>query len=178
VDGITEVQRKFFGTLYNTYAFFALYANIDGFRMNKGTQISVQNRPEIDRWILSRLNSLKEEVQLKLEDYDPTPAVRAIEEFVTEQLSNWYVRLGRRRFWRSESDSDKQAAYETLFECLETVSQLMSPVAPFFAEWLYRNLNAASTGGVTSVHLSNWPKTNKDLIDADLEERTRVFNRN
>jgi len=176
-DGITEVQRKFFGTLYNTYAFFALYANIDAFRMNKATQIPVQNRPEIDRWVLSRLNSLKEEVQLKLEDYDPTPAVRLIEEFVTEQLSNWYVRLGRRRFWRSESDSDKQAAYETLFECLETVSQLMSPVAPFFAEWLYRNLNAASPEGVTSVHLSNWPKTNSDLIDADLEERMELAQR-
>ncbi len=176
-DGITEVQRKFFGTLYNTYAFFALYANIDAFRMNKATQIPVQNRPEIDRWVLSRLNSLKEEVQLKLEDYDPTPAVRLIEEFVTEQLSNWYVRLGRRRFWRSESDSDKQAAYETLFECLETVSQLMSPVAPFFAEWLYRNLNAASSEGVTSVHLSNWPKTNTDLIDADLEERMELAQR-
>ena len=176
-DGITEVQRKFFGTLYNTYAFFALYANIDGFRMSKVSQIPVQNRPEIDRWILSRLNSLKEEVQLKLEDYDPTPAVRAIEEFVTEQLSNWYVRLGRRRFWRSESDSDKQAAYETLFECLETVSQLMSPVAPFFAEWLYRNLNASSSEGITSVHLSNWPKTNTDLIDADLEERMELAQR-
>ncbi len=176
-DGITEVQRKFFGTLYNTYAFFALYANIDAFRMNKATQIPVQNRPEIDRWVLSRLNSLKEEVQLKLEDYDPTPAVRLIEEFVTEQLSNWYVRLGRRRFWRSESDSDKQAAYETLFECLETVSQLMSPVAPFFAEWLYRNLNAASSERVTSVHLSNWPKTNTDLIDADLEERMELAQR-
>ena len=176
-DGITEVQRKFFGTLYNTYAFFALYANIDGFRMNKATQIPVQNRPEIDRWVLSRLNSLKEEVQLKLEDYDPTPAVRLIEEFVTEQLSNWYVRLGRRRFWRSESDSDKQAAYETLFECLETVSQLMSPVAPFFAEWLYRNLNAASSEGITSVHLSNWPKTNSDLIDSDLEERMELAQR-
>lgn len=176
-DGITEVQRKFFGTLYNTYAFFALYANIDGFRMNKATQIPVQNRPEIDRWVLSRLNSLKEEVQLKLEDYDPTPAVRLIEEFVTEQLSNWYVRLGRRRFWRSESDSDKQAAYETLFECLETVSQLMSPVAPFFAEWLYRNLNAASSEGVTSVHLSNWPKSDTDLIDADLEERMELAQR-
>ena len=176
-DGITEVQRKFFGTLYNTYAFFALYANIDGFRMNKTTQIPVQNRPEIDRWVLSRLNSLKQEVQLKLEDYDPTPAVRLIEEFVTEQLSNWYVRLGRRRFWRSESDSDKQAAYETLFECLETVSQLMSPVAPFFAEWLYRNLNAASSEGITSVHLSNWPKTDMDLIDADLEERMELAQR-
>ena len=176
-DGITEVQRKFFGTLYNTYAFFALYANIDKFRMDKAKQIPVQNRPEIDRWILSRLNSLKEEVQLKLEDFDPTPAVRAIEEFVTEQLSNWYVRLGRRRFWRSESDSDKQAAYETLFECLETVSQLMSPVAPFFAEWLYRNLNAASSEGFTSVHLSNWPKTNTDLIDADLEERMELAQR-
>jgi isoleucyl-tRNA synthetase len=176
-DGITEVQRKFFGTLYNTYAFFALYANIDGFRMNKATQIPVQNRPEIDRWVLSRLNSLKEEVQLKLEDYDPTPAVRLIEEFVTEQLSNWYVRLGRRRFWRSESDSDKQAAYETLFECLETVSQLMSPVAPFFAEWLYRNLNAASSEGVTSVHLSNWPQSDTDLIEADLEERMELAQR-
>jgi isoleucyl-tRNA synthetase len=176
-DGITEVQRKFFGTLYNTYAFFALYANIDKFRMDRAKQIPVQNRPEIDRWVLSRLNSLKEEVQLKLEDFDPTPAVRAIEEFVTEQLSNWYVRLGRRRFWRSESDSDKQAAYETLFECLETVSQLMSPVAPFFAEWLYRNLNAASSEGVTSVHLSNWPKSDTDLIDADLEERMELAQR-
>jgi isoleucyl-tRNA synthetase len=176
-EGITEVQRKFFGTLYNTYAFFALYANIDKFRMDKANQIPVQNRPEIDRWVLSRLNSLKEEVQSKLEDYDPTPAVRAIDEFVTEQLSNWYVRLGRRRFWRSESDSDKQAAYETLFECLETVSQLMSPIAPFFAEWLYRNLNAASSDGVVSVHLSNWPETKSALINTDLEERMELAQR-
>lgn len=176
-DGITEVQRKFFGTLYNTYAFFALYANIDKFRMDKANQIPVQNRPEIDRWVLSRLNSLNEEVQLKLEDYDPTPAVRAIDEFVTEQLSNWYVRLGRRRFWRSESDSDKQAAYETLFECLETISQLMSPIAPFFADWLYRNLNAASSAGVISVHLSNWPETNTALINVDLEERMELAQR-
>ena len=176
-DGITEVQRKFFGTLYNTYAFFALYANIDGFKMDAATQIPVQNRPEIDRWILSRLNSLKKEVSEKLDDYDPTPAVRAIEEFVSEQLSNWYVRLGRRRFWRSESDSDKQAAYETLYECLQVVSQLMSPVAPFFGEWLYRNLTTASSEGLNSVHLSNWPHTDSGLIDTDLEERMELAQR-
>jgi isoleucyl-tRNA synthetase len=112
-----------------------------------------------------------------LNAYEPTQAGRAIEDFVDAQLSNWYVRLGRRRFWRSESDSDKQAAYETLFECLETVSQLMSPVAPFFAEWLYRNLNAASFEGVASVHTSNWPATNTALIDVDLEERMELAQR-
>ncbi|MFM2285472.1 MAG: hypothetical protein RLZZ543_969 [Bacteroidota bacterium] len=176
VDGITEVQRKFFGTLYNTYAFFALYANIDKFSMDKSNCIPVEERPEIDRWILSRLNSLIKKVEEQLNDYDPTPAVRAIEDFVTEQLSNWYVRLGRRRFWRSESDSDKQAAYETLFECLEVVAQLMSPVAPFFGEWLYRNLHAASNAG-TSVHLSNWPVVNTSLIDSDLEERMELAQR-
>ncbi len=178
VDGISEVQRKFFGTLYNTYAFFALYANIDKFNMDFSNQIPVQDRPEIDRWILSRLNSLKKEVAEKLDDYDPTPAVRAIEEFVSEQLSNWYVRLGRRRFWRSESDSDKQAAYETLYECLLVVSQLMSPVAPFFGEWLFRNLHAASDSGkINSVHLSEWPIVNESLIDSDLEERMELAQR-
>jgi isoleucyl-tRNA synthetase len=178
VDGITEVQRKFFGTLYNTYAFFALYANIDGFKMDTSKQIPLADRPEIDRWVISRLNSLKKEVAERLDDYDPTPAVRAIEDFVTEQLSNWYVRLGRRRFWRSESDSDKQAAYETLYECLEVVSQLISPVAPFFGEWLYRNLHVHDSNSQTiSVHLSTWPTVNSDFIDSDLEERMSLAQR-
>ncbi len=178
VEGITEVQRKFFGTLYNTYAFFALYANIDGFKMDASKQIPLADRPEIDRWVISRLNSLKKEVAERMDDYDPTPAVRAIEDFVTEQLSNWYVRLGRRRFWRSESDSDKQAAYETLYECLEVVSQLISPVAPFFGEWLYRNLHVHDSNSQTvSVHLSTWPAVNSDFIDSDLEERMGLAQR-
>jgi isoleucyl-tRNA synthetase len=178
VEGITEVQRKFFGTLYNTYAFFALYANIDGFKMDASKQIPLADRPEIDRWVISRLNSLKKEVAERMDDYDPTPAVRAIEDFVTEQLSNWYVRLGRRRFWRSESDSDKQAAYETLYECLEVVSQLISPVAPFFGEWLYRNLHVHEINqSLVSVHLSTWPAVNSDFIDSDLEERMGLAQR-
>ncbi|RZK25169.1 MAG: isoleucine--tRNA ligase, partial [Hymenobacter sp.] len=134
--GIVEAQRKFFGTLYNTYSFFALYANLDGFQVSP-TLLPVADRTELDRWILSKLQSLLAEVRGHFDSYDPTKAARAIQDFVTDQLSNWYVRLSRRRFWKGELTTDKQAAYETLHECLSTVAQLMAPVAPFFADWLY-----------------------------------------
>jgi isoleucyl-tRNA synthetase len=179
-EGIAEVQRKFFGTLYNTYNFFAMYANIDGYKPSASQAIPVAERSALDRWILSRLNSLIEICTKQYDDYDPTPAVRAIEDFVSEQLSNWYVRLGRRRFWKSESSSDKQAAYDTLFECLAVTAKLMSPVAPFFADWLYRNLRGATTGSAglgmdaESVHLSKWPGVAKDLIDLAAEERMEI----
>ena len=179
-EGIAEVQRKFFGTLYNTYNFFAMYANIDGYKPSASQAIPVAERSALDRWILSRLNSLIELCTKQYDDYDPTPAVRAIEDFVSEQLSNWYVRLGRRRFWKSESSSDKQAAYDTLFECLAVTAKLMSPVAPFFADWLYRNLRGATTGSAglgmdaESVHLSKWPEVAKDLIDLAAEERMEI----
>jgi isoleucyl-tRNA synthetase len=179
-EGIAEVQRKFFGTLYNTYNFFAMYANIDGYKPSTSQAIPVADRSALDRWILSRLNSLVALSTEKYDDYDPTPAVRAIEEFVSEQLSNWYVRLGRRRFWKSESSIDKQAAYDTLYECLSVVSKLMSPVAPFFGDWLYRNLQGAL--GVAeglgmdaeSVHLSKWPEVATALIDEAAEERMEI----
>jgi isoleucyl-tRNA synthetase len=176
-EGIAEIQRKFFGTLYNTYNFFALYANIDGFKYDKATEIPLAERAELDRWILSRLNTLKKIVGELLDNYDPTPAVRAIEDFVGEQLSNWYVRLGRRRFWKSESSADKQAAYETLFECLTTIAQLMSPVAPFFGEWLHRNLLNAENLGEQSVHLTEWRSVNVDYINPDLEEQMEIAQR-
>jgi isoleucyl-tRNA synthetase len=175
-EGIVEVQRRFFGTLYNTYNFFALYANIDGFRWNAETQVPLSERSALDRWILSRLSSLVALCTERFDDYDPTPAVRAIEDFVSEQLSNWYVRLSRRRFWKSESSSDKQAAYETLYECLDTVARLMSPVAPFFADWLYANLQGkASEEG--SVHLERWPETKAERIDLAAEERMEMAQR-
>ena len=138
-EGITEVQRRFFGTLFNTYSFFALYANLDGFQLSP-TPLPVAERTELDRWILSKLQSLLAEVRGHFDSYDPTKAARAIQDFVTDQLSNWYVRLSRRRFWKGELTTDKQAAYETLHECLSTVAQLMAPIAPFFADWLYGNL--------------------------------------
>jgi len=179
-DGITEVQRKFFGTLYNTYSFFALYANIDGFDAKTSTRIPVDQRPELDRWIISKLNSLTNLVQEKLNDYDPTPAARAIDSFVDEHLSNWYVRLSRRRFWSvrgtaetGESLKDKQAAYQTLHQCLMRVAQLMSPFAPFFSDWLYRNVQP----GCDSVHLSYLSGGENHLIDADLEERMELAQR-
>ncbi|MEZ5174437.1 MAG: isoleucine--tRNA ligase [Bacteroidia bacterium] len=175
-EGIREVQRRFFGTLYNTYAFFALYANIDSFNPAQQGIPAVAERPELDRWILSRLNSLVKDCTTKMDDYDPTPVLRMIEDFVSEQLSNWYVRLGRRRFWKSESDADKLAAYSTLHTCLETVSRLMSPFSPFFAEWLYRNLLAANAGS-SSVHLSIWPSADENLINSDLEERMELAQR-
>jgi isoleucyl-tRNA synthetase len=175
LEGIGEIQRKFFGTLYNTYSFFAIYANIDGFLYDDTNVVSVQQRTELDRWIISKLNSLIRLVSEKMDDYDPTPAARAIEEFVSDHLSNWYIRLSRRRFWKGEMNEEKKAAYETLFECLETVSQLMSSVAPFFADWLYRNLTESlrEVGHAVkdSVHLTNLKVANKQLIDNVLEEQ-------
>ncbi|MCC7297319.1 MAG: isoleucine--tRNA ligase, partial [Bacteroidia bacterium] len=177
MDGVVEVQRKFFGTLYNTYSFFALYANVDQFSFNPNNTVPIADRTELDRWILSKLNSLKLLVQESMEDYDPTSAGRAIEEFVGEHLSNWYVRLSRRRFWKSEMNADKKAAYETIFECLETVSKLMCSISPFFSDWLYQSLNAdkIATGAMPeSVHLSEFPISNSTFIDRDLEETMEI----
>ena len=166
-EGIEGVQRKLFGTLYNTYSFFSLYANVDGFVVNEKDQTSVESRIELDKWIISKLQSLLEEVTLYYNEYEPHKAARAIEEFVDEHLSNWYVRLSRRRFWRGEMSADKIAAYETLHQCLVTVSQLMSPIAPFFADWLYQNLTIANA----SVHLTQLVQVNKQWQDKGLEER-------
>ena len=168
-EGIVEVQRKFFGTLYNTYSFFALYANIDGFDFSQ-KEIPMQQRAELDRWVISLLNSLIKECESSLNDYEPTRAGRAIQDFVNDHLSNWYVRLSRRRFWKSDDSADKSAAYQTLYTCLQTISQLMAPIAPFMSEWLYRNLNDV-TGKNTSdsVHLTLFPKAEEQLIDTELE---------
>ena len=172
-DGIGEVQRKLFGTLYNTYGFFSLYANVDNFVVNLNNTVNVSNRSELDRWILSKLNSLVKDVTEQYESFEPHKAARYVEEFVDEHLSNWYIRLSRRRFWKGEMSEDKKAAYETLFECLNTLSQLMSPIAPFFADWLYQNLNDVS-GEIDSVHLTNYPKVNSNLIDLSLEKRMEM----
>lgn len=180
LEGIEEVRRKLFGTLFNTYSFFTLYANIDAWQPQAGQSIPVADRPEIDRWIISKLNSLTKEVQEQLSAYEPTKACRAVERFVDEHLSNWYVRLCRRRFWKGDMNTDKQAAYETLYECLVTTAQLMSPVAPFFSDWLYRNLTegvketAKKEGSrlqYDSVHLSLLEPANEALIDLALEQR-------
>jgi len=173
-EGIKEVQRKFFGTLYNTYQFFALYANVDGFAF-KEAYIPVKERPEIDQWILSSLNTLIKDVTKSLDDYEPTQAGRAIEEFTDAHLSNWYVRLCRRRFWKGEYEHDKICAYQTLYECMETLCKLMAPVAPFFADWLFSNLNEV-TGkyDTASVHHTDFPKVNDNLIDTDLEKRMQL----
>ena len=173
VEGIGEVQRKLFGTLYNTYGFFALYANVDNFVVDLNNTVNVSNRSELDRWILSKLNSLVKDVTEQYETFEPHKAARYIEEFVDEHLSNWYIRLSRRRFWKGDMSDDKKAAYETLFECLNTLSQLMSPIAPFFADWLYQNLNDVS-GDVNSVHLTNYPKVNLSIIDISLEKRMEM----
>ena len=173
VEGIGEVQRKLFGTLYNTYGFFALYANVDNFVVDLNNTVNVSNRSELDRWILSKLNSLVKDVTEQYETFEPHKAARYIEEFVDEHLSNWYIRLSRRRFWKGDMSDDKKAAYETLFECLNTLSQLMSPIAPFFADWLYQNLNDVS-GDVNSVHLTNYPKVNLSIIDSSLEKRMEM----
>ncbi len=171
LDGVDETRRKFFGTLYNTYGFFALYANIDGFDYSQAP-VPMEERPEIDRWVISLLNTLKEEVDACYADYDATNASRKIFEFVNDNLSNWYVRLCRRRFWKGELTQDKLAAYQTLYDCLVTVSKLMAPVAPFFADWLYRNLNETTNREVhTSVHLTDFPAIDTSLIDKALEER-------
>jgi len=174
IDGIKEVQRKFFGTLYNTYQFFALYANVDGFTYSEA-KIPVAERPEIDRWIISSLNTLVKEVTRAMDDYEPTQAGRLIEDFVDEHLSNWYVRLCRRRFWKGEYEADKIAAYQTLFECLETVVRLMAPVAPFFSDAVFRNLNeVAHRYDIQSVHHALFPEADETLIDQKLEERMQL----
>ena len=174
MEGIKEVQRKFFGTLYNTYQFFALYANVDGFTF-KEAYIPLEERPEIDRWILSSLNSVIKKANLYMDDYEPTQAGRVIEDFVDEQLSNWYVRLCRRRFWKGEYEQDKICAYQTLYECLETIARLIAPVSPFFSDRLFRNLDAI-TGrfGAASVHHADYPLVNTDVIDEELEERMQL----
>ena len=173
-DGIDQVRRKFFGTLHNTYAFFALYANVDGFQNDK-PEVALAERPEIDRWVLSLLNSLVQEVDALYADYEPTRAGRLVQSFVTDHLSNWYVRLCRRRFWKGTFNQDKLAAYQTLRECLLTVSQLMAPIAPFYAESLFRSLLVAEgeADGV-SVHLAKFPTAKTDVIDKDLEARMQL----
>jgi isoleucyl-tRNA synthetase len=165
IEGVEEARRKFFGTLYNTYSFFTLYANVDNFT-NQYPQIAIEKRPEIDRWIISLLNSLVKEVDTAYETYEPTKAGRAIADFVNDNLSNWYVRLNRKRFWGGEMTDDKLSAYQTLYECLVTVSKLMSPIAPFYADRLYLDL-----GGSLSVHLTDFPVANESLIDKPLEEQ-------
>ncbi len=172
--GIDEVKRKFFGTLYNTYSFFALYANIDGFKYSEN-EIPVAERSELDRWILSELNSLIINVDESLSAYEPTKAGRAIQEFVTEHLSNWYVRLSRRRFWKGNYTKDKIEAYQTLYQVLEVISQLIAPIAPFFADRLFMDLNEVThRHQVISVHLTDFPVAKKEIIDKDLEERMQL----
>lgn len=171
LDGIAEVSRKFFGTLHNTYSFFSLYANIDGFSF-KEDSIPVEQRSELDRWILSELNRLIEEVDAAYNDYEPTKASRAIAEFVQEIMSNWYVRLSRRRFWKGEYQQDKIAAYQTLFECLLSISKLMAPVAPFYADQLYRDLcKATQIESFDSVHLAQFPTASSEMRNLALENR-------
>jgi len=174
LDGITEVQRKFFGTLYNTYNFFALYANIDGFNFSE-EEIALSKRPEIDHWVLSKLNSLVKEVDANFEDFEPTKAARAIQEFTSDHLSNWYVRLCRRRFWKGDYTQDKISAYQTLYTCLKTIAKLSAPIAPFFMDRLYQDLNAVSGKESThSVHLANFGELDEQCIDADLEQRMEI----
>lgn len=171
LDGLDEVRRKFFGTLYNTYSFFALYANIDGFTYSE-KEVSLEKRPQIDQWIISLLNTLIVEVEQDYSDYEATQAARKIQTFVDEHLSNWYVRLCRRRFWKGDYTEDKIAAYQTLYTCLETLTKLMAPLSPFFADWLYNNLNQASQKeAFESVHLADFPVADDAVINKDLETR-------
>lgn len=172
LEGIDEVRRKFFGTLYNTYSFFSLYANVDGFNYSEK---EVENRPEIDRWILSELNLLVKEVTEFYEDYEPTKVARAINNFVNDNLSNWYVRLCRRRFWKGDYSEDKISAYQTLYTCLETVAKISAPIAPFFMDQLYQDLNAVTgKDAAESVHLTDFPKVDESLIDQNLVEKTHL----
>ena len=172
IEGIDEVRRKFFGTLYNTYSFFTLYANVDGFNYSEK---EVENRPEIDRWILSELNLLVKDVKSFYEDYEPTKAARAINNFVNDNLSNWYVRLCRRRFWKGDYSDDKISAYQTLYTCLETISKIAAPIAPFFMDQLYQDLNEITgKDSAESVHLTDFPLVNENLIDQDLVEKTHL----
>ncbi|MGL5692027.1 MAG: class I tRNA ligase family protein, partial [Bacteroidales bacterium] len=174
IDGIEEVRRKFFGTLYNTYSFFALYANVDGFCYAE-PEIEINERPEIDRWIISLLNTLVKDVEEYYNTYEPTRAGRAISEFVNDHLSNWYVRLNRKRFWGGAYDQDKISAYQTLYTCLETVAKLMSPIAPFYADRLYKDLTAATNKEeALSVHLAQFPECNDALVDKTLEIRMQM----
>ena len=173
-DGVDEVRRKFFGTLYNTYSFFALYANVDGFTYAE-KDVPMEERPEIDRWILSLLNSLIKQVDECLNDYEPTRAGRLITDFVNDNLSNWYVRLNRKRFWGSAMSVDKLSAYQTLYTCLETVARLMAPIAPFYADRLYMDLiGVTGRDNVVSVHLAKFPVADEALIDQELESRMRM----
>jgi isoleucyl-tRNA synthetase len=173
VEGVEEIRRKFFGTLYNTYSFFALYANVDGFTCCEAGMPETA-RPEIDRWVLSLLNSLIREVDGHYAAYEPTRAGRAIADFVNDNLSNWYVRLNRRRYWGGGMTDDKRSAYQTLYTCLETISKLMAPIAPFYADRLYLDLTAATGRGAESVHLADFPVCDESLIDARLEERMQT----
>ncbi|MEO5996949.1 MAG: isoleucine--tRNA ligase [Chitinophagaceae bacterium] len=173
-ESIKEIQRKFFGTLYNTYQFFALYANVDDFSFSEA-YIPVEERPEIDRWILSSLNSLVKRVTANFNEYEPTLAGRFMEDFLDKHLSNWYVRLCRRRFWKGEYEQDKISAYQTLYECLETITRLMAPISPFFSDWLFNNLNEVTQRHpVDSVHHTLYPEANEKLIDELLEERMQM----
>jgi isoleucyl-tRNA synthetase len=177
IEGIVEVQRKFFGTLYNTYSFFSLYANVDSFDYSQN-EIPLNERPEIDRWVLSKLHSLVQNVDESYSSYEPTKAGRAIQEFVTEQLSNWYVRLCRRRFWKNDDPKDKIAAYQTLYTCLETISIIASPIAPFFMDRLYLDLNQGSQKSkLASVHLTDFPKANTEVIQRTLESQMELAQR-
>lgn len=176
LEGLDEVRRKFFGTLYNTYSFFALYANIDKFEIDLNNQTPVAQRSELDRWILSLLQNLIAEVDESYNTYEPTKAARAIQNFVDEHLSNWYIRLSRRRFWKGEMTEDKKAAYETLYTCLTNIAQLMSPIAPFFSDWLYQNLTEIlpATAKSESVHLTILPEADLSLVDNALNERMEL----
>ncbi len=177
VDGVDEVRRKFFGTLYNTYSFFALYANVDGFT-GREAEVPMSERAEIDRWIISVLNTLIRDVTAALESYDPTPAARMIQDFVNENLSNWYVRLNRKRFWGGEMTQDKLAAYQTLYTCLESVVMLSAPFAPFITDRIFRDLNELSgRHGDSSVHLAQFPKSDESLIDSDMEQTMELAQR-
>ena len=173
IAGVDEVRRKYFGTLYNTYSFFSLYANVDNFTFAED-EIPVEKRPEIDRWVISLLNTLVKDVKGYYENYEPTKAGRAIQDFVSENLSNWYVRLNRKRYWGGEYNEDKIGAYQTLYTCLETVAQLMAPISPFYAEKLYRDLTTATSRNNQSVHLAKFPEINENLIDKSLEERQEI----
>ncbi|MDC1266588.1 isoleucine--tRNA ligase, partial [Crocinitomicaceae bacterium] len=177
IEGIVEVQRKFFGTLYNTYSFFSLYANVDEFDFSQ-EEIPLNERPEIDRWVLSKLNSLVQQVDDSFSSYEPTKAGRAIQEFVTEQLSNWYVRLCRRRFWKNDDPRDKVAAYQTLYTCLETISIIASPIAPFFMDRLYLDLNQGSKKSTLfSVHLEDFPISDSKVVQSTLESQMELAQR-
>ena len=170
-EGVAEVKRKFFGTLQNIYSFFSLYANIDGFEY-KEDHVDIKKRPELDRWIISELNSLIEQVDSDLGNYDLTPASRNINDFVQEKLSNWYVRVSRRRFWKGEYNEDKISAYQTLYECLVKITKLISPIAPFYSEHIFQSLNMVSKReDIDSVHLSTFPNSIPELIDNKLENK-------